>query len=69
MQEKMNKQYGGTSSGRGFHYREYHFGGQGRTSDSKPEGKITVDYIPPTEKKRPNLDKGGEFVDFEEVKN
>ncbi len=67
MQEKMHKQYRGGSSGGGFQYREYHFGGQPRNSTTQPEGKITVDYIPPTEKKKPNLDKGGEFVDFVEV--
>lgn len=66
MQEKMNKQYEGNGGG-GFQYREYHFGGP-NNSQSKPEGKITVDYIPPSQNKNPNLDKGGEFVDFEEVK-
>ncbi|MFD1629052.1 DUF4834 family protein [Pseudopedobacter beijingensis] len=60
--EKMGKQYGGG----GFQYREYNY--KGGTSNSKPEGKITVDYVPPADKKAPNLDKGGEFIDFEEVK-
>lgn len=33
-------------------------------------GEIRVDYVPPTEpeKKRPTDFKGGEYVDFEEVK-
>lgn len=66
MQEKMNQQYGGTGGG-GFQYREYHFGGN-NAHQQKQDGKITVDYVPPTAKKNPNLDKGGEFVDFEEVK-
>ncbi|KHJ39085.1 hypothetical protein PBAC_06850 [Pedobacter glucosidilyticus] len=34
---------------------------------TKPEGKITVDYIPP-QKKEPKLDNAGDFVDYEEVK-
>jgi len=55
MQEKMQNQQGG------FQYqnapRDYH----------KPEGKITVDYVPP-QKKEAKLDNAGDFVDFEEVK-
>lgn len=34
---------------------------------SKPEGSISIDYMPKTEKKG-NSDKLGDFVDFEEVK-
>jgi hypothetical protein len=34
-----------------------------------PEGKVRVDYVPPTQKpRRPENLKGGEYVDFEEVK-
>ncbi|RZK49785.1 MAG: DUF4834 family protein [Pedobacter sp.] len=33
----------------------------------KPEGSITIDYVPKKEKKG-NADKLGDFVDFEEVK-
>jgi hypothetical protein len=33
----------------------------------KPEGSITIDYMPPQEKKG-NADKLGDFVDYEEVK-
>lgn len=65
-QEKMNQQYGG--NGGGFQYREYHFGGNTNRANPKQDGKISVDYVPPAPKKGPNLDKGGEFVDFEEVK-
>ncbi|HXI00425.1 MAG TPA: hypothetical protein VNI52_09145 [Sphingobacteriaceae bacterium] len=32
----------------------------------KPEGKISVDYIPPATKDKGNS--GGEFVDYEEIK-
>lgn len=33
----------------------------------KPEGSITIDYMPPQENKG-NADKLGDFVDYEEVK-
>jgi hypothetical protein len=33
----------------------------------KPEGSITIDYMPPREKNG-NADKLGDFVDYEEVK-
>jgi hypothetical protein len=33
----------------------------------KPEGSITIDYMPPQPKKG-NADKLGDFVDYEEVK-
>ena len=33
----------------------------------KPEGKITIDYMPPQPKKG-NTDKLGDFVDYEEIK-
>jgi flagellar basal body-associated protein FliL len=32
----------------------------------KPDGKINVDYIPPTSKSRGSS--GGEFVEYEEIK-
>ncbi len=35
---------------------------------SKPEGSISIDYMPQPEKKKGNPDKLGEFVDYEEVK-
>ncbi|WP_026904595.1 DUF4834 family protein [Pedobacter glucosidilyticus] len=54
MQEKMQQQQGGA----------YQYQQQNHT---KPEGKITVDYIPP-QKKEPKLDNAGDFVDYEEVK-
>jgi hypothetical protein len=31
-----------------------------------PEGKIRIDYVPP--RKKPGLFKGGEYVDYEEIK-
>ena len=55
MQEKMNKQQEA--------YQKYH----GNTR--KPEGTISVDYVPPTKPiKQPKLDDAGEFIDYEEVK-
>ena len=33
----------------------------------KPEGSISIDYMPPQEKKG-NADKLGDFVDYEELK-
>lgn len=36
------------------------------TSSSKKEGETSVDYIPET--KKPKDFKGGEYVDYEEVK-
>jgi hypothetical protein len=53
MQEKMhNQQQGYTDS---------------RSNNSKPEGTISVDFMPPYPKKKPKLDKAGDFVDFEEI--
>lgn len=34
---------------------------------SKPEGSISIDYMPKKEKKG-NADKLGDFVDYEEIK-
>jgi len=44
--------------------------GQGNTAQretKKPEGAISIDYMPPQPKKG-NADKLGDFVDYEEVK-
>lgn len=43
--------------------------GQGgsRQRASKPEGSISIDYVPP-QPKQGNADKLGDFVDYEEVK-
>lgn len=40
---------------------------QQQYQNRKPEGSISIDYMPKKEKKG-NADKLGEFVDFEEVK-
>ncbi|WP_316770914.1 DUF4834 family protein [Pedobacter frigiditerrae] len=40
---------------------------QQRSSNSRPEGSISIDYMPKKEKKG-NADKLGDFVDYEEVK-
>ena len=44
-------------------------GGQTRKPDDprKPEGSISIDYVPP-QPKQGNADKLGDFVDYEEVK-
>jgi hypothetical protein len=34
----------------------------------RPEGSISIDYMPKKEKKKGNADNLGEFVDYEEVK-
>ncbi len=40
---------------------------QQRQHTSKPEGSISIDYMPKKEKKG-NADKLGDFVDYEEIK-
>lgn len=40
---------------------------QRQYNSSKPEGSISIDYMPKKEKKG-NADKLGDFVDYEEVK-
>lgn len=35
---------------------------------AKPEGSISIDYMPEKDKKQGNADKLGEFVEYEEVK-
>ncbi len=40
----------------------------GQRRAEKPEGSISIDYMPEKEKKQGNADKLGEFVDYEEVK-
>lgn len=42
-------------------------GYQQQQQTRKPEGKISIDYIPP-QPKHGNADKLGDFVDYEEVK-
>ncbi len=55
MQEKMNNQQQA--------YEKYN------GNPKKPEGTISVDYVPPVKPvKTPKLDNAGEFVDYEEVK-
>ncbi len=41
--------------------------GQASPQSRKPEGSISIDYIPPQPKKG-NADKLGDFVDYEELK-
>jgi hypothetical protein len=40
---------------------------QVRQQNTKPEGSISIDYVPPTAKTG-KTDKLGDFVDYEEVK-
>lgn len=37
-------------------------------SSQKPEGSISIDYVPPMQPRKGNADKLGDFVDYEEVK-
>ena len=40
---------------------------QSRPADVRQEGDISIEYMPPKEKKG-NADKLGDFVDYEEIK-
>jgi len=42
-------------------------GNQGRPNETKPDGSITIDYVPPSAKTG-KTDKLGDFVDYEEIK-
>ena len=42
-------------------------GNQSQQKSARPEGSISIDYMPKKEKKG-NADKLGDFVDYEEVK-
>ena len=54
MQEKMNNQQQGYADN--------------RNASTKPEGTLSVDFVPPAPKKKPKLDNAGDFVDYEEIK-
>ena len=54
MQEKMNNQQ-----------QNY---ADNRNASAKPEGTLSVDFVPPLSKKKPKLDNAGDFVDYEEIK-
>lgn len=53
---KMQQQHSGQSSAQ-----------PGRAQSRRPEGSISIDYVPP-QPKHGNADKLGDFVDYEEVK-
>jgi hypothetical protein len=36
---------------------------------SRPEGEMNIDREAPGKNRKPNSDKGGEYVDFEEIKD
>lgn len=38
------------------------------SSEKKPEGKTSVDYIPENKSTKSNTTQGGDYVDYEEVK-
>ena len=57
MQEKMSEQQ-----------RAYQQQQQQATNETKPEGTLSVDFVPPIPKKKPKLDQAGDFVDYEDVK-
>ena len=41
---------------------------QQTNNPEKPEGTLSVDFVPPTPKKKPKLDQAGDFVDYEDLK-
>jgi len=43
-------------------------GQQQQQRPRRPEGTISIDYMPKKEKKKGNADNLGDFVDYEEVK-
>lgn len=43
-------------------------GQQQQQRPHRPEGTISIDYMPKKEKKKGNADNLGDFVDYEEVK-
>lgn len=42
--------------------------GQNNPQPTKPMGTISVDYVPPAEKKQPKIKGNDDFIPFEEVK-
>ncbi|WP_109833078.1 DUF4834 family protein [Reichenbachiella versicolor] len=62
---KVAKQNGG----RGFSYQKtYQYGGN-RSEAAKPkEGNVHIDYVPKESKGKGDNFKGGDYVDYEEVK-
>ena len=41
---------------------------QQNNNPEKPEGTLSVDFVPPPPKKKPKLDQAGDFVDYEDLK-
>ena len=54
MQDKMNEQQQAYQNG--------------NAATDKPQGTLSVDFVPPPPKKKPKLDQAGDFVDYEDVK-
>ena len=40
----------------------------GHAATEKPQGTLSVDFVPPPPKKKPKLGKAGDFVEYEDVK-
>ena len=55
MSQKMNDQ-------------QKNYGQNTNKQPTRPEGTISVDFVPPPTKKKPKLDNAGDFIDYEEVK-
>jgi hypothetical protein len=48
---------------------EQNINGNYQRANRRPPGEINIDYNPPKSKKKSTIsDKGGDFVDFEEIK-
>ncbi len=56
MNQKMNDQ-------------QNNYGQNNNQQSARPEGTISVDFVPPPPKKKPKLDNAGDFIDYEEVKD
>jgi uncharacterized protein YjeT (DUF2065 family) len=56
MSQKMNDQ-------------QKNYGQNTHQESTRPEGTISVDFVPPPPKKKPKLDNAGDFVDYEDVKD
>lgn len=51
-----------------YHHMNGHSAAQSQSQQQKPEGQVTIDYVPPKAKPKKGPKKAGEFVDFEEIK-
>ncbi|WP_257669077.1 DUF4834 family protein [Parapedobacter tibetensis] len=49
--------------------QQYQHQHNNRTQQTKPDGKVRIDYMPPQSKPKNGAKKAGEFVEFEEIKS